>query len=151
MTTEDFTQTLFIHGTPDQVFDAIRNVHLWWSGEIEGEAARVGDEFVYRYPGMHRSTQRVTALVRGERIVWHVLDAELTFVDDTGEWRGTDIVFELRGHGTGTELRFTHVGLHARRQCHASCAAGWTTLLGGNLRNLVATGLRQPDAFATVT
>lgn len=151
MTHDDFTQTLSLDATPEQVFDAILDVRAWWSGEIDGDADRVGAEFVYRYPGMHRSTQRVTELVRGQRIVWHVVDAELTFVDDTDEWRGSDIVFELRRRDGATELRFTHVGLRSDRQCYASCSAGWTTLLGGNLRNRVATGRRQPDAFATVT
>jgi hypothetical protein len=38
---------------------------------------------------VHRSTQTITEMVTGRRVVWRVLDAEINFVKDTGEWNGT--------------------------------------------------------------
>ena len=90
----------------------------------------------------------MTELVRGRRVAWRVLDAHLRFVDDPHEWRGTDIVFALTPRGATTELTFTHVGLAPSCACFDACAAGWSTLLSGNLHRRVATGLPQPDAFA---
>src|ERR1022692_1654927 len=55
-----------------------------------------------------KSTQQVTEFVPGKKVVWHVTDAELTFVKDKTEWIGTDIVFEIARKDGKTELRFTH-------------------------------------------
>ncbi len=148
MTKKDFTLTLSVGESPEEVFDAICNARRWWSGQIDGETNRKGAEFTYRYGDVHRSTQRITELVRGRKIVWRVLDAELSFVEDTGEWKGTDIVFDISRNGNHTEIRFTHFGLNSERECYDGCSSAWSTLLNGNLRELIATGEPQPDAFA---
>lgn len=148
MSHDHFTFTLRVPNTPDDVFDAINDTRSWWSGRIEGPTDALGAEFSYQYAELHRSRQRVTELVRGERIVWYVTDADLSFVAKRDEWKGTDIVFDIRGTPDGSELRFTHVGLRADCECHAACAAGWTSLLDGNLRRRLATREPQPDAFA---
>ena len=145
---EAFTLTFTVEKSPDEVFDAINNVRGWWSGQVSGETDRVGAEFSYRYAGVHHSRQRVTELLRGKRIVWHVFEAELSFVADPSEWKGTDIVFETAAKGRQTEVRFSHVGLHAKRECYANCSSAWSLLVSGNLRRLIDTGTDQPDALA---
>jgi len=144
----DFTVTFTADKSPNEVFDAIKDVRGWWSGEIAGDAAQLGAEFTYRYKDMHQSTQKVTELEPGKKIVWHVLDAVLSFLGNQGEWKGTDIVFELAPKGAKTEVRFTHVGLSASCECYEACSRGWTALIKDNLQRLVSTGKRQPDAFA---
>ena len=56
MTTQDFTATLLVDATPDQVFDAITNVRGWWSEDIEGRTDTLGAVFVFRFEDHHRST-----------------------------------------------------------------------------------------------
>jgi hypothetical protein len=148
MKNESFTTSFTVDQTPDEAFAAINNVGGWWSGEVEGDANKPGAEFTYRYKNMHRSTQRVAEFVPGERVVWHVTDAELTFVKDRKEWIGTNIVFEIAGKNGKTELRFTHVGLVPAFECYGGCSGAWGALIDGNLRQLIATGTNQPDAFA---
>jgi uncharacterized protein YndB with AHSA1/START domain len=148
MTGAHFTYNLRLDATPARVFEAIVDVRSWWSGRIDGAADRLGAEFRYRYAELHDSTQRVVALVPGERVAWRVLDANLRFVDDPHEWTGTEIVFELAARGPQTELTFSHVGLTPASACYGACAGGWTQLLGGNLRERVASGRAQPDVFA---
>ena len=46
-----------------------------------------------------RSTQRITELVPGKKVVWHVLEARINFVQDQTEWTGTDIVFDIARKG----------------------------------------------------
>jgi uncharacterized protein YndB with AHSA1/START domain len=148
MTAHDFTYNLLLDAPPARVFEAIVDVHSWWSGRIDGAADRLGAEFRYRYAELHDSTQRVVALVPGQRVAWRVLDANLRFVDDAHEWKGTEIVFALSQRGPQTELVFTHVGLTPACACYGACAGGWMQLLGGKLRRRVATGRAQPDVFA---
>jgi uncharacterized protein YndB with AHSA1/START domain len=148
MTKKDFTTTFTVDQSPKEVFDAINDVRGWWSGEIDGDTDKIGAEFTYQYKTFHKSTQRVTELVPGQRVVWHVSDAELTFFKDQKEWIGTDIIFEITRKEGKTELRFTHVGLVPTFGCYGDCSGAWGELVGGNLRKLITTGENQPDAFA---
>jgi uncharacterized protein YndB with AHSA1/START domain len=148
MKKQGFTTSFEVDQSPEEVFTAINNVPGWWSGEIAGDTNKLGAEFTYRYKDMHKSTQRVTEFVPGKKVVWHVTDAELTFVKDKSEWFGTDIVFEITRKGDKTELRFTHVGLVPAFECYGDCSGAWGELVDGNLHNLITTGKNQPDAFA---
>jgi len=148
MKKQDFTTSFTVEQSPDDVFKAINNVRGWWSGEVDGNSGRLGAEFTYRYKNMHKSTQKVTEFVPGKKVVWHVMDAELTFVNDKKEWIGTDIVFEIARDGRQTEVRFTHVGLVPAFECYGGCSGAWGALVGDNLRKLIATGKNQPDVFA---
>jgi uncharacterized protein YndB with AHSA1/START domain len=132
---------------PARVFEAIVDVGSWWSGRIDGSADRVGAKFRYRYADVHDSTQQVIDLVPSRRIAWRVTDAHLSFVDDTDEWKGTEIVFEIEPRGSQTDLTFTHAGLLRSLACYQACSGGWTTLLTRNLRARIVSGLPQPDAF----
>jgi hypothetical protein len=110
----------------------------------------VGAEFTYRYGDAHLSSQKVTELVPGRKIAWHVTNAKLSF-DKKDEWIGTDIVFEITKKGDKTEVHFTHAGLVPAFQCYGDCSIAWSTLVRGNLRRLIATGKAQPDAFKEST
>jgi uncharacterized protein YndB with AHSA1/START domain len=140
MKKQDFTATLSIPKHADEVFAAINDVRSWWTGEITGRADAVGAEFTYRYRDMHRTTHRVTELVPGKRVVWHVTEAELPKFADPKEWAGTDIVFELTPHGDRTDVRFTHVGLVPTVECYDACSRGWTWLLTENLKKRALLG-----------
>ena len=140
-----FTTSFTVPRSPEEVFAAINDVRAWWSGDIEGGTAELGDEFTYRHEHVHVSRQRITESVPGERVVWHVVDGYLDFVEDTAEWTGTDIVFEISRTGDATELRFTHVGLAPASACFDQCSSAWRFYIDGSLRNLILTGEGQPN------
>ncbi len=148
MKNQNFSTTILVDRSPEEVFAAINNVRGWWSGQIDGDTDKLGAEFTYRYKDAHRTRQKVTEFVPGKKVVWRVLDSELTFVSDKSEWNGTDIVFDISKKGRQTELRFTHVGLVPRFQCYGDCSGAWGTLINKNLSKLIATGKPQPDPFA---
>lgn len=135
-----FTSAFTVQRTPAEVFDAICNVHGWWTGEIEGEALEVGDEFSYRYPGFHFSVQKVTELIPGKKVVWHVVDARLEGFEHAGEWSGTDIIFDIATKAEGTEVEFAHRGLVPEFECFDSCASAWGFFVNNSLQRFVTTG-----------
>jgi hypothetical protein len=77
MSAQNYSTTFSVDRTPDEVFDAINNVSGWWSGNIGGETGRLGAEFTYEVPGVHRSKQKIAELVPGKKVVWRVLDSKL--------------------------------------------------------------------------
>jgi hypothetical protein len=147
MNDQSYSTTFVVEKSPQDVFDAINKVPDWWSGDVAGGTGKVGDVFTYTVPGIHFSEQTITELIPGKKVVWRVSDAELTFVQDKKEWKGTDIVFEIAKKGDQTEVRFTHRGLVPDFQCHDACSNGWNLLVGGNLKKFIQTGKRQPSPF----
>ena len=144
MTTQDFTTTLLVDATPDQVFDAIVDVRGWWSEDIAGATDKLGAEFEFRYQDLHRSTHKITELVRGKKVVWQTVNASINFVADKSEWDRTRVEFEIDRRGEQTELRFTHVGLVPAIQCYGECSGAWSYHLD-SLRDLIVTGTGRPN------
>ena len=140
MQSQNFTSTFTVDQSPEEVFTAITDVARWWTGEIEGEADEVGDEFSYRYRGAHYSKQKIVELVRGKTIVWHVVDSHLEGPEDPSEWTGTDISFEITPKEDGTEVRFSHLGLVPDFECFDACSSAWGFYVNGSLKRLITTG-----------
>lgn len=147
MNKQDFTTAFTVDQTPDEVFQAINDVLSWWSGEVEGDTAKLGGEFSYRVAGVHYSKQKITESVPGKKIVWHVTDARLEFVKDKDEWQGTDIVFEIARKGARTEVLFTHKGLASAFECYKDCSNAWGLLVNRNLFKRIGTGKPQPSPW----
>ncbi|HEV7741113.1 MAG TPA: SRPBCC domain-containing protein [Pseudolysinimonas sp.] len=135
----DFTTTFTVDASPDEAFAAINDVRGWWTGNIEGDTRALGDVFTYRHLPEHRSVQRITESAPGKRVVWHIDDAELTFVDDRDEWIGTDVTFDISERDGRTEVRFSHLGLTPGVECYEACSNAWGFYVNGGLRKLIET------------
>src|SRR5688572_23691028 len=140
MKNKDFTTSIVVDRSPQQLFDAINRPQNWWSGEVKGSATAVNDEFVYRYKDLHMSKQKVVELIPGKKVVWHVTDSLINYAEDTNEWTGTKISFEIFEEGKKSRLVFTHIGLHPGIECFESCSNSWTSLISLSLSSLVTTG-----------
>jgi Activator of Hsp90 ATPase homolog 1-like protein len=145
MNNKNYTTAFTVDKSPAEVFAAVTNVRGWWSGEIDGRTDEVGTEFTYRYQDLHRSTQKITELVPGKKVAWHVLDADIYFVKDKKEWNGTDIVFQIAKKGDKTELRFTHFGLAPSIECYGKCSGAWGYYINESLLSLITTGKGNPN------
>lgn len=140
MTSQNFTTSFTVDHSPAEVFKAITNVRGWWTGDIDGNADAPGAAFTYRYRDLHYSKQEVTELVPDQKLVWRVTEADLTFLEDPGEWAGTEIAFEIVPQGARTEVRFAHRGLRSDFECFDTCSSAWGFFVNGSLRRLITTG-----------
>ncbi len=144
MNEHGFGTTISVKATPLEAFAAINDVRGWWGHDVEGSTDTVGDEFTYYGEDVHRSVIRVIDLVPGERVVWHVLDNWMSFVEDQSEWRDTRIVFEVSATDDGAEIRFSHLGLVPAYECYDVCRNAWTFFVEDSLPSLIATGVGKP-------
>ncbi|WP_151084082.1 SRPBCC family protein [Nocardioides cynanchi] len=148
MDEHSFTTTLSVAASPAETFAAINDVRGWWSRDVDGITDEVGAEFDYRGNqdgvNLHRALIRVTDLVPGERVVWHVVDNWMAFIDDQREWTDTRIVFEITPTAEGSEIRFSHLGLVPSYECHDVCVDAWTFFVQVSLRDLIGTGRGEP-------
>lgn len=141
----DFTTSFSVRKTPQEAFEAITNVRGWWSEDITGGTAKVGDVFDYRFKDIHRTKMEVIEATPGRRVVWHVLDNFFSFTANRTEWKETRVVFDIAPRDDGAEVTMTHVGLVPDYECYDACSSGWTTYVNGSLKALIETGKGQPN------
>ena len=149
--TQDFTTSITVDQSPEEVFAAVNNVRGWWSKAIEGNTDTLGAEFKYHYQDVHRASFKITEFMPGKKVVWHVQDNYFNFVKDKKEWTGTDVIFEISRTGGKTELRFTHAGLVPAYECYDVCSNAWNSYIADSLRNLITTGKGQPNPIEEIT
>jgi len=145
MTTSSYSTVITVDKSPQEAFDAINNVRGWWSGNIEGDTGTLNAEWTYRYKDVHYSKQRITELIPGKRVVWHVMEGYLNFVNDVNEWKDTEIHFDIAEKGGKTEIRFTHAGLVPQYECFDMCSTAWSFYINESLRNFITTGKGDPN------
>ena len=139
------TTTITVDATPEQAFAAINDPRGWWSDTITGVTDQVGAEWEYAVEGIHYSKLRVTELVPGERVVWRVVEGWLSFIEDTTEWDGTEIRFDIWQDRLGTRVRFTHHGITPDVECYEVCNVAWGSYVGNSLNRLIDTGIGNPN------
>ena len=145
MTTPDFSTTILVDQTPEEVFNAINNPQAWWSGEIKGRTSQLNDEFTYQYKEFHLSKQRIVEMIPGKKVVWLVTESNINYAEDKREWTDTKISFEIseqdnKSDSYRTQLRFTHLGLVPEIECFDSCSNSWSQLIQQGLFGLITTG-----------
>src|ERR1700690_4358959 len=111
MSNQNYTATISVDQSPKEAFEAIRDVRGWWSEEIEGSTAQVGDEFRYHYQNVHRCTMKLVELVPDKPTAWLVTHNHFNFTDAKTEWKGPKVVFKTSRKGDQTEIPFTPEGV----------------------------------------
>lgn len=145
MQTADFTTTILVNQSPQDVFNAINNVRGWWSEDIEGSTVTLNEAFDYHFRDIHRCKIKVTEMVPGSKVVWLVEDNYFNFTEDTTEWTGTEMIFDITKKGDKTMLRLTHKGLVPAYECSEICRDAWTGFIQTSLYKLITTGKGNPN------
>jgi len=143
MKNKNFTTTLIVDQTPEEVFNVVRNVRGWWSGyyseEIKGDTENLNDEFSFRAGGgAHYSRQKLVEVIADKKVVWLVTDSKLDFLEKKDEWTGTKVIFDISKKDNKTQLVFTHEGLIPEIECYNSCAPAWSQYLLNKLLPLIS-------------
>ncbi len=140
MNNKNFTVTIEVLKTPQEVFNCITNdVSKWWGGkDFEGSSKKLNDEFIIHHPGAHYSKQQVIELIPNEKLVWLVTASTLHWLkNDPHEWANTKMIFEITTKDSKTFLNFTHEGLIPELECYVLCKQGWTMVVTDWLYNYV--------------
>ena len=149
MQNQNFTTTLLVNQTPEEVFNAINNPRKWWSEEIEGSTNKLNDVFNYHYTDVHSCTVKLIEVVPDKKLVWKILDNHFNFTKDKTEWIDTKVSFEISRQDDKTQLVFTHIGLVPEYECYDACHQGWTHYIQNSLKSLIETGKGLPNAKDT--
>ncbi|ARS39222.1 ATPase [Sphingobacteriaceae bacterium GW460-11-11-14-LB5] len=145
MENQDFTATILVDQSPNEVFNAITNIKGWWSEAIEGDTHIINAESVYHYRDIHYCKMKLVELVPDQKVVWLILDNYFKFTADKSEWIGTKLVFDITKKGEQTLLTFTHEGLVPQYECYEICREAWTNYIKESLYKLITTGKGQPN------
>ena len=129
-----FTYSFSTSKSAEEVFRLLQDIEQWWSGlhgeTIKGASNKVGDEFTFEAGGgAHYSKQQLIELTPNKSIVWEVTDSKLTFLQQTNEWTGTEIWFDLSNESGHTKVTFTHDGLVPEIECYKGCSSEWPKYL----------------------
>lgn len=145
MNTPDFNTSIMVTQTPAEAFEAITNVRGWWSEEIVGGTAKLNDVFNYHFKDVHTCTIKLTEVIPGKKVTWHVLDNYFNFTKDNSEWKDTKVVFEISEVDNKTLVNVTHLGLVPEYECFDICSNAWTQYIRQSLFSLITTGKGQPN------
>jgi Activator of Hsp90 ATPase homolog 1-like protein len=134
MKNENFRYSFTTSKKPTEVFAHLLNPKNWWVGifgeTIEGNSNDIGDEFSFSAGGgAHYSNQKLAELLVDKKIVWLVTESNLSFLDNTNEWAGTKIGFDIEPENNTTRITFTHEGLQPSVECYSQCSNGWIQYL----------------------
>ena len=138
MEKQDYTATITINRTAEEVFNSINNVSAWWSEEYEGQSTKLNDEFILKHIDRHYSKQKVVEVIPARKVVWLVKESKLNWIDkNKNEWTNTKMVFEISPQGEKTVLNFTHVGLVPEKECYSHSVQFWDMIITQRLYNFI--------------
>lgn len=141
-----FTTAIEVDQSPEEVFEAIKNVRGWWLNNIEGPTDQLQDEFKFYVNGKLQFHFRIIEMVPHKRIVWLVLEQNFKHTEKQ-EWNGSTVLFEISALKGKTKLRFTHEGLVPPLECYEDCQNAWTQYIQVSLFNFIQHGEGQPNKW----
>jgi regulatory protein YycH of two-component signal transduction system YycFG len=142
---KDFSVSISVSQPASKVFEAASNVRGWWSENIEGRTDELNAVFYYHYEDVHRCTVKIVEYFPNKRIVWEILDNYFNFTNDSREWTGNRIVFEVIAENDRTTIRFTQIGLIPSAECYDRCANEWKHYIGKSLFGLITKGMGHAE------
>lgn len=132
----------------EDAYRKVAHVSDWWNKASTGSAQEVGDRFRVDF-GSTWVDFKVVEAAPNRRLVWHVENCHLHWLENKTEWKDTEVVWEIAGVNGVTEVKMTHVGLTPEVECFGACEAGWNFHVGKSLLKLLTEGHGLPDNAKT--
>jgi hypothetical protein len=140
----DYHAMIEVHCSAQKAFDAICRVSAWWTENTDGDTVHPNGEFTVRF-GETFSRFKIIEYIPGQKLVWHVLDCNLHWMNDKKEWKDTKILWQITGSGNSSRIIMTHIGLNAGIECFEDCTKGWNHYVTVSLFKLIEEGKGEPD------
>lgn len=137
MNNKDFSVRVLVNANASHAYKVINEVTKWWTENLTGDSAQMGDEFSVQFGDVHYSKQKLIELIPDEKVVWLVTEGSLNFVENKEEWVNTQILFELENVGDKTQITFTHKGLIPQIECYSACSNAWTEYIQDRLKEAI--------------
>ena len=144
ITGTDYHADIEVHCSAQKAFEAICRVSAWWTENTEGSSKDLNDEFTVRF-GETFSKFKIIEIIPAQKLVWHVLDCNLHWMNDKKEWKGTKILWQLSSVNGSSRISMTHIGLNAGIECFEDCTKGWNHYVKVSLFKLIEEGKGEPD------
>jgi hypothetical protein len=142
--TQGYSADIGVNVSTHETFEKIGRVSEWWTKNVTGHSARLGDIFTVRF-GETFVDFEISELLLDKKVVWKVTDCNLHFIQDKKEWKGTSVVWEILPGREKTIVRMTHRGLVPGIDCYDNCIAGWNFYVGDSLLKLLLQDKGLPD------
>jgi len=145
----NFKQTIIVHTTKEQAFDAVTTgIKNWW-GNSTSTITKVGDEFSIFFEEETEWRFKATVVDKFNEVHWKCIYANHSFSNLKGikeEWLNSLIIFIFKDLNEDTiELSFEHKGLTPKLNCYEICNTGWTHFIVTSLKQLLETGKGVPN------
>jgi hypothetical protein len=140
----DYHTDIEVNCSAQMAFDAICRVSAWWTENTSGSTVNLNDEFTVRF-GETYSVFKIIEVVPARKLVWHVLDCNLHWMNDKKEWKDTKILWQVSDSGDGSRISMTHIGLNNGIECFEDCTKGWNHYVTVSLFKLIEEGKGEPD------
>jgi hypothetical protein len=144
MKNKNYSATIKVSAAPEAAFEKIAKVNGWWAKKFTGKALHENDTFKVTF-GETFVDFKITEAIPGKKIVWHVTDCYLDWINNKKEWSGTQVVWELTTENGGTQIKMTHEGLFPGVECYNDCEVGWNGHVKESLLAFINENKGQPQ------
>src|SRR5882672_1082541 len=132
MQNNNYTVTIEVAKSAQDVFNAINAISKWWTENAEGRSENLNDVFKVHFGPESFVTHQLIEVVPNKKVVWLVTDCLLPWLKDKTEWTNTKMSFEISAKDNSTEISFTHIGLVPEVECYDMCLKGWDQYVKGS-------------------
>jgi len=123
----------------------------WWTQDCTVAPMMLSSKSTFRF-GKTFNVMQTKELIPNQKVVWecvqmHFEDTDNPKLDNTDEWTGTTLIFQLSQNSENeTDLHFIHEGLTQHLACFDLCQSKWDYFLKESLKTFVETGVGGPYA-----
>jgi hypothetical protein len=144
---KDFSYSFTVKASAKDAMKMISKVDLWWAIKFKGKAAKLNDKFSVYFGGPKDTFVdfKISEVIPEKKIVWHVTDCNLHWINDKKEWKNNEVIWNLSEKEGKTTIDFVHKGMTPESECYESCKPGWTHHIKDSLVNLIEKGKGFPE------